>query len=55
MKSALICILYALSIMLVAYWDAAKAQETEYTYCTGPNGEVEIRTDATCKPGWIPS
>ena len=55
MKSALICILYALSIMLAAYWDAAKAQEVEYTYCEGPNGEVKIVTNATCPPGWIPN
>jgi hypothetical protein len=39
-------------ILFTALVSEVDAQETQYTYCEGPNGDVVIVTNFTCPPGY---
>jgi hypothetical protein len=39
-------------ILFTALVSEIEAQETQYTYCEGPNGKVVVVTNFTCPPGF---
>jgi hypothetical protein len=53
MKNIILPFMGALLVfMIFTLAQIAVAQETQYTYCEGPNGQVVIVTNHTCPPGF---